>query len=88
MLTCNNTCRKLLAHEVAMSPLENKVPPKTAILRYPKHFKRAPLKSPKVIPSAELRFNIKVASSAVMFSSRNLSLKIKLKLVSTGTINT
>jgi hypothetical protein len=61
-------CLKLFANEVAMSPLENKNPPSNATFRYPKHFNKAPLNNPRVIPKAEFKFKINDASKAVKFN--------------------
>lgn len=71
-----------------MSPLENRAPPMIASFLYPKHFRRAPLNNPRVIPSAEFKLRIRVASRAVMLSALNLSLKMRPKLVRTGTMST
>lgn len=81
-------CLKLLANAVDMIPPEKKIPPNTATFLNPKKFKSAPLKSPSIIPSAEFKFNINVASSAVKFKALNLSLNIKPKEVITGMMST
>lgn len=69
-------------------PPEKKIPPITAITRYPNIFKRAPLKRPSNIPSAEFKFNINVASNVDKFKILNLSLKINPKEVITGMMST
>lgn len=77
----------MLAKAVDVIPAENKVPPRNAIFRNPKVLSRTPLNRPNVIPSAEFKFRIKVASIALKFSSLNLSLNIRPKLVKHGIIN-
>jgi hypothetical protein len=71
-----------------MIPPEKKTPPNTAIFLNPKKFKRAPLNSPSIIPSAEFKLSIKVASSADKFRALNLSLNIKPNEVITGMMST
>lgn len=78
----------MFAKAVDMIPPEKKIPPNTAIFRNPKTFKSAPLKSPSIIPKAEFKLRINVASSAVKFSTLNLSLKIKPNEVITGMMST
>lgn len=77
----------MVANAVEVIPAENKVPPIKAIFLNPKVLSRTPLNRPSVIPSAEFKLRIKVASIALKFSSLNLSLNIRPKLVKHGIIN-
>jgi hypothetical protein len=77
-------CLNVFANAVAMMPAEKRHPPRKAIFRYPNLFKRAPLKSPRSMPSAEFKLRMSAASRAVKWSSSNLSLKISDDEVMTG----
>lgn len=78
--------KNVSALEVNMRPIENIHPPRVATLRKPKLRSKGPLNRPKVIPTAEARLMMSDASVADMLICLKVSLKIKPKLWSTGTI--
>lgn len=65
-------------------PIENKVPAATPIFLYPKYRINGPFINPSDIANAEFMFIINEMSTAGIFISANLSLKISPKFVMDG----